>query len=69
MAKMIDAKDIQISRPVGKPSKKWLDKTYPAKVPDRYMDYRGDMIMLHDDLAEKRAELRKKMQNDRAKEK
>lgn len=63
MAKIISADDIQSARPVGKPSK----VVSPPKVRETYMDYRHDALMLHDDLAEKRAMLREQMQKDRAK--
>lgn len=62
MAKFIDP--AEIDKPVKKEAK---PEAKPEKVRETYHDYRHAMLMLHDDLAEKRAMLREQMKKDRAK--
>jgi hypothetical protein len=63
MAKIISESDIESARP---PAKQ-VTKVVAEPLREDYVSWRHDTLTLHDDLAEKRAELRKKMAKERAK--
>lgn len=63
MAKIISESDIESARP----PVKQVTKIVAEPLCEDYVSWRHDTLTLHDDLAEKRAELRKKMAKERAK--
>lgn len=64
MAKIISESDIETARP---PAKQVSKVVAPEPLREDWVSWRHDSLTLHDDLAEKRAELRKKMAKERAK--